>query len=317
MWTLRVLQVVAFLTPYVPAAIGYTICWFIGVILGGLNVRARRNVLCNLRRVLPTASPIRLRWQALRVFVSVVTNYYDLIRLGHMDRDRVLAMFETEGIEHLTAALTRGRGVIILAAHVGNYNVVPSLPVARGYPTAVVAERVHPEELYTYVNELRASLGVQVIPPGSESLRPIIRLLRRNGILILAGDRDVVGSGMPVPLFGEPARLPTGPVLLAMRTGAALIPAGTVRKGSRRSLAFVEPAIEMVDTGDWDVDLRVNMIRMAEALERMIRRDPGQWAVLQPVWDTTTPADEGAPRAPRRRTRGRQEPAEPSASTTR
>jgi len=317
MWTLRALQVVAFLAPFVPAAIGYTICWFIGVILGGVNVHARRNVLCNLRRVLPNAGPLRLRWHALRVFVSVVTNYYDLIRLGHMDRDRVLAMFETEGVEHLTAALTRSRGVIVLAAHVGNYNVVPSLPVALGYPTAVVAERVHPEELYTYVNKLRASHGVQVISPGSESLRPIIRLLRRNGILILAGDRDVVGSGMPVPLFGEPARLPTGPVLLAMRTSAALIPAGTVRKGSRRSLAFVEPAIDMVDTGDWDKDLRENMVRMAEALERMIARDPGQWAVLQPVWDTTASSSADAPRASGRTAPERQEPAEPSASTTR
>jgi len=189
--------------------------------------------------------------------------------------------------------------------------------VALGYPTAVVAERVHPEELYTYVNKLRASHGVQVISPGSESLRPIIRLLRRNGILILAGDRDVVGSGMPVPLFGEPARLPTGPVLLAMRTSAALIPAGTVRKGSRRSLAFVEPAIDMVDTGDWDKDLRENMVRMAEALERMIARDPGQWAVLQPVWDTTASSSADAPRASGRTAPERQEPAEPSASTTR
>lgn len=315
MWTLRALRIVAALTPYVPTAIAYAVCWLLGWILGTLNVRARRNVLDNLRRVLPNAGPLRLRWLAYRVFVSVVTNYYDLIRLGTLDRDRVLALFETEGIEHLTAALTRGRGVIALAAHVGNYNVVPSLPVALGYPTAVVAERVHPEELFAYVNRLRATLGVQVVPPGSEALRPIVRLLRRNGILILAGDRDVAGSGMLVPLFGEPARLPTGPVLLAMRTGAALVPAGTLRKGSRRSLAFVEPAIELVDTGDWDVDLRTNMALMAAALERMIARDPGQWAVLQPVWDT--PASDRAPGPPRSPARRLQERVGRSASTTR
>ncbi|MDI3340193.1 MAG: lysophospholipid acyltransferase family protein [Sphaerobacter sp.] len=317
MWTLRCLQGVAFLTPRIPAQIGYAICWIIGVTLAVANAPARRHVLSNLRRVVPHAGPLQRRWHALRVFVTVVTNYYDLIRLGTVDRTRIRDLFEVQGWEHLESALAAGRGVIILSAHVGNYNVVPSYPAALGYPTAVVAERVHPEPLFDYVSRLRATLGVEVVPPGSEALRPIVRLLRRNGILLVAADRDVAGNGIPVPLFGEPTRLPTGPVLLAMRTGAALVPAATLRRRNRPSLAFIEPAIELVRTDDWEADLRANLRQMARALERMIARDPGQWGVLQPVWDNPPRTVARLPWATRPAPVSDHEAASRSASTTR
>lgn len=284
MWLLRLLRISAILTPIVPARAGYAVCGAIGALFYLINRRARYQVLDNLRRVEPNATWWRRQRDAHRVFITTVTNYYDLIRLRSVDRDRFRDLVDVHGMEHLNAALERGKGVIVLSAHLGNFSVIASYPVTLGYHAAVIAERVEPPELFRYLARLRSAMSIEVIPPGTEAIRPILRLLRRNHILLVAGDRDVVGHGMMVDFFGEPAALPVGPVLLAMRTGATLLPAYTVRLEHRKSIGFIEPPLELVDTGDWDADLRANMRIMARSLERMIAMDPGQWAVLQRIW---------------------------------
>lgn len=284
MWLLRVLRVGEIVSDLLPARVGYALCRLIGLLLFLTDAPARRHILANLRRVEPDAPPSRRLRHAVSVFITVVTNYYDLVRLRGADHARVLEMFDIRGAEHLEEARRRGRGVVVLSAHLGNYNVVARCPVAMGFRTAVVAEEVEPPELFDYVTRLRSAHELDVFPPSTQAIRPILRLLRQNGLLLIAGDRDVVGHHMIVPFFGEPAALPPGPVLLAMRTGAALVPAFTIRRAPGRSLAVIEPPLELVRTGDWESDLRSNMAIMARTLERMIAVDPSQWAVLQQVW---------------------------------
>src|SRR5690606_28479486 len=145
-------------------------------------------------------------------------------------------------------------------------NVVASYPAALGYRSGIIAERLYPAPLFDYVSRLRSALGVAVISPGAESLRPIVRLLRENGILLVAGDRNVAGEGPLLPFFGEPASLPIGPVIVAMRTGAALVPAYTIRRPGKASLVEIEPAIELVRTGNREADIAANAALMVAAL---------------------------------------------------
>ncbi len=289
MWMLRVLRVAAILTPILPARLGYALCRLAGILLFLVHRDARRNALDNLRHVDPRLGPLAAPRAAARVFITVVTNYYDLLRLRSVDRDAILDLVELRGREHLDRALAQGRGVIILSAHLGNFNVVAQYPVLLGYRTAVIAERVQPPELFRYLTRLRSKLGIEVIPPGPAALRPILRLLHQNGILLVAGDRHVAGQAHPTRFFDADALLPAGPVLLAMRTGAALIPAYTVRLSTRRSLVVIEPPIDLVRTGGIDRDLAENLARTTRRLEAMIATDPGQWAVLQAVWRPERP----------------------------
>lgn len=285
MWKLRAIRTGSLLVPIVPRRAGYWLCTLLGWLAYLINPRARRSVLQNLEQIEPRRLRLSRHRQALRVFSTVVTNYYDLVRLHTLDRAQFAADFEMLGEENIAAALSSRSGVIVIAAHVGNFNVVASYPAAAGIPAAVIAERVEPPELYRYVTRLRSSLGIEVISPGSESIRPILRHLRDNHIVIVACDRDVAGNGIEVDFFGAPARLPFGPVVLAMRTGASLLPVSTLRMNDRRSLIIVEPPLELRRSGDWNADLRTNMEQVAQSLEGMIKRDPGQWSVLQPIWN--------------------------------
>ncbi|HET7037433.1 MAG TPA: lysophospholipid acyltransferase family protein [Thermomicrobiaceae bacterium] len=284
MWTLRALRLGMLLTPILPAGAGYAICRLVGLALLCLNREARRAVLDNQCHVAPGASRRTLYRRALGVFTTVVMNYYDLLRLSTVDRDRLLHLLEVEGQEHLEGAFAAGRGAIILSAHLGNFGVVAQYPGALGRPAVLVVEHVHPEPLFQFMARLRSALGIGVIPPGRQAALPILRLLRNDGVLILAGDRDVLHRGMRVEFFGRPASLPTGPVELAARTGTPLIPAYTVRLSSRRSLVRIAAPLELARTGDKEADLRDNTMRMARTLERMIASAPGQWAVLQRIW---------------------------------
>lgn len=284
MWTLRALKIAAILTPILPAPAGYLLCRIIGCIFYVANLRARRQILDNFRRVMPGSSWFERQHAASRVFVTVITNYYDLLRLRTVDRNRLLDLVDVHGQEHLDHALALGRGVVILSAHMGNFGVVGQFPAVQGTEAAVIAERIDPPELFGYMSRLRSAMGLEVLPPGRDAIGPILRLLRRNGVLLVAGDRDVNHQGMLVDFFGEPASLPPGPILLAMRSGAALIPAFTIRTATRRSSVFVQPPLTLVRTRDHDADLRHNLRTMANCLEQMIRADPGQWAVLQRVW---------------------------------
>ena len=117
----------------------------------------------------------------------------------------------------------------------------------------------------------------------TDSALGIARILRRGGILGVLADRAVTGVGERVPFFGRPALLPSVHVALALRTGAALMPAFAHRDGNVLRAVF-EPALELPRTGDRDLDLREGMRRWVQVLERHIRQAPEQWSVFEPVW---------------------------------
>jgi phosphatidylinositol dimannoside acyltransferase len=284
MWTLRVLRIASVVTPISPAWFGYGVCRVIAFFFFFIKVPTRRQVIDNLRHVTPGKPWIAYQIAAYKVFETVNANYYDLLRFRTVDRDQFAELMDVQGRDNLDRALECGKGVIILAAHLGNYSVVGQYPATIGIRSAIIAERVQPPGLFNYMVRLRSAAGIDILPPGREAIPPILRLLRGNGVLMVAGDRDVSGQGVEVDFFGEPASLPAGPAILAMRTGAALIPTYTVRTSTRHSIVYIEEPLQLKRSHDREADLRHNVQIVARSLEKMIATDPTQWAVLQRVW---------------------------------
>ena len=284
MWTLRALRIASVVTPLGPAWFGYLVCRVIAVFFFFIKVPTRRQVIDNLHHVTPGKRWLSYQIDAFKVFETVNANYYDLLRFRTVDRDQFAQLMEVRGHDNLDRALECGKGVIILAAHLGNYSVVGQYPATIGIRSAIIAERVQPPGLFNYMVRLRSAAGIEILPPGREAIPPILRLLRANGVLMVAGDRDVSGQGVEVDFFGQPASLPAGPAILAMRTGAALIPTYTIRTSTRHSVVYIEEPLKLRRSRDREADLRHNVQIIARTLERMIVTDPTQWAVLQRVW---------------------------------
>ena len=299
MWLLWALRLGTILVPIVPARLGYAICRGVGLLAYLTSYRARRQVLGNLEHSAPYASRLRRHRAAIGVFTTAATNYFDLLRLRAADDDELREFMDIRGERHLDQAVAAGKGVIVVSAHLGNFNVVARYPAIRGWPTAIVAEQVRPPGLDDLLTRLRSTAGLEIISTGPGAVRSILSLLHRKGVVLLAADRDIGGHSHPVSFFGAPANLPAGPVILAMHTGAPLLPAFTIRRSPWKSDVYIDRPIDLVKTGDFDADLQSNLRLMAAALERMIATDPAQWAVLQAVWKPT-----GTPPGRQRERRG-------------
>jgi lauroyl/myristoyl acyltransferase len=146
-----------------------------------------------------------------------------------------------------------------------------------------VAERLKPEKLYLYVASLRASKGITLVPIDS-FLRPLFQALHNNQIVALAADRNLTGTGTVVDFFGAPCLLNDGHVNLALRTGARLLPAYSLRNPDNSYEAFVLPALDIQPTGERARDVRIGMTQVAKALESFIGEHPEQWVMFQPIW---------------------------------
>ena len=112
----------------------------------------------------------------------------------------------------------------------------------------------------------------------------MIQSLHRGEVVLFACDRDFAKDGLITNFFGEETTMPAGAVRIAMRTGAAIVPAFNLRRGDGRYDVYFEPAIEIVPGGDEAV--LSNIDRIVSVMEKYIRKCPEQWVVLSPIWSS-------------------------------
>ena len=267
------------IVPLLPHAADRPLAEALGTVAYLLAPRARRAVRANLAVI----APERRDREALvrRTFVTQARNYLEIFRIPHLDIQRLAASVRLEGWERFECAHAKGRGVIVASAHYGPVAFVGQIVLARGYEFTLPVESTE-SALGRALNRARGGKGMHVVPV--DSARGIYRVLRRGGVLAFLADRAITGTGERVPFFGRTALLPSAEVVLALRTGAALVPGFTWRDGEQLT-ATIEPPIELVPSGDRRADVREGVRRYAEVLERYIRRAPEQWTVFEPVWE--------------------------------
>ena len=195
------------------------------------------------------------------------------------------ARMSIEGLDHIDSALAGGKGGIVALPHLGSWDFGGAWIASIGYPLTVVAEEVKPKALFDWFVEMRADMGLEVVPLGPQAGPAVGRALRENRLVALLSDRDLVGNGVEVDFFGARTRLPAGPATLALRTGAALLPTAIYLRSRGRSHAVIRPPLAVERSGE---GLRADVARitqdLAHALEELIRVAPEQWHMFQPNW---------------------------------
>lgn len=262
--------------PALPGVLDAPVSEVAGTLAWLASPRARAAVRSNLAVVAPERAGL-----ARRVFVGQVRNYVETFRLLRLDRERLGQMVELEGWPELSRAHARGRGIVLASAHLGPVVLSGQALAARGLDVAVLVEP-KADHLGRVIDRARSSMGIRTIE--TTSAVGIGRVLRRGGVLGFLADRAITGVGERVPFFGREALLPSAHVALALRTGAALVPAFSLREGGRLR-AVAEPELALPRTGDREADVREGVRRWATVLERWIGRAPEQWAVFEPVWE--------------------------------
>jgi len=247
--------------------------------------RARRHqVARNLERIAPELSERARRRALVSVFENYGRYWYELFWMSDVGAAPLLAAFDCQGLEHLEAAHALGRGVVVALPHLGNWDVAGAWIAARGFPVTTVAETASPPELFDWFVATRERLGMRVVPLGRAAGSAMVHDLGAGRVVCLLSDRDITGDGVEVTFFGEPTRLPGGPALLALRTGAPLLPVGLSFGPHRAHGARILAPLAT----ERRARLRDDVIRVTQDLasnfEQLIRAAPDQWLMLQPMW---------------------------------
>ena len=273
------------LGPMLPTRSGRAAYEAMGRLLYRLAPGIRATVAANQAQVLgrPADDPL-VQASTREAFALYARYWFDTFNVLGWDDERVRDAFRFDGIEHVEKALAEGKGVVIALPHTGNWDVGGRAMALRIAPIVSVAEHLKPEALFELFLEHRRRLEMEIIDLATDNVgRQLTQHLERNRIVALVADRDLSGGGVEVEMFGRTRRMPAGPALLSLTTGATLLsgPTFTTPDGWIEVLTpvTIEPSGKRKD------DIIALTGALAAAFERAIASSPSDWHLFQPGWE--------------------------------
>ena len=286
MWRYRAFKAVQSLVERLPRAWAYALAVLAARFAWLFSPLARPRLEFNLKVACPELETDqrqlrRLSWLNFRNHAKA---YADLMMLPRTKVESMRPRLRVQGLEYLEQARAVGKGVLAVSCHMGSYEVVSAIWSATLTPVSFFAEELEPRELFEWYRDTRARLGISVLTLDLGGIRKVLQALRDEEMVITAIDRDIVGTGYPMPFFGRLAPIPLGPAAIALRLGTPLFPVCVYRLPDDSYQAEGAPLIFAKDTGDPKKD----QVRATEALlrqiETFIRRHPEQWHVPHRIW---------------------------------
>ncbi len=219
-----------------------------------------------------------------KVFVNFMRVYGDILNIPNMTKSYIQSMIKVKGIDHFARELNKGKGIILVSPHIGGMELAGIYLTSLGLPLYSVAETAGPGiDFFRFYNRYRGHFGNRLLPLEDRKLPfKLIRALKKNKIIVLIGDRDILNSGIAIDFFGRKASIPKGIAFLSRKTGAPIMVGllGLDSDSLRYSGILFEPIYpEKFDSND---ELLKEVVRL---MEKGIRMYPFQWFVFQRIWE--------------------------------
>ncbi len=221
----------------------------------------------------------------VQAFSSYARYWIESFRLPALSAVTLDRGIDVPGYRHVEEALDRGNGVILALPHLGGWEWAGFwMATVNRLPITVAVEPLDPPELFEWFARFRERLGMRVVPLGPDAGREVLAALRRNEIVCLLCDRDLRGDGVEVSFGDEHTTLPGGPAMLALRSGAALLPTAVYFRPAGRHLGVVRPPLDAKRQGRFRDDVANLTQRLADELAVLIAAEPHQWHLFGPNW---------------------------------
>jgi len=283
-------RIAQFIALNLPLKIGYGLAVFCSDIHYMFADKDRRFVRGNLKIIFPEKSEREIRRIRIKMARNFAKYLVDFFRFSKMDLEYMKKNIKIENAHFFDEALSKGKGVIILSAHLGNWELGAVAVALLGYPFWVVVLPHKHKYVDRFFNAQRESKGIKVIPLG-KAARLCMVALKKNELLALVGDRDFTESGIVVEFFGKPSIFPKGPAALALNTGAVILPGFMVRNADDSFTLWMDKPIECsppVGAGRKlrfsDPDLMEVIKQYKGVIESYIRKYPDQWYMFRKFW---------------------------------
>ena len=256
----------------------------IGYVLGG---KYRRIVDNNLRLAFGTSKTEKEYSDIAKVvFQNMLLNALEIAKMFHAAPFLMKKLVTVHGLEHLDAALSKGKGVVAVSAHMGNFSLIGPRLIMEKYPFSLVLRDPRDEMLAKTLRDLRSNVGIESIPvhPRRDCIAQSLACLKRNGILFLQIDQNASSQDLWVDFFGWQVPTYKGPVVFSMRTGAPLIPMFIVRDSSGQHQLIIKPPYSLKKTDNQEDDMLHNTASLTKLIEGYIERYPAQWWWFHRRW---------------------------------
>lgn len=260
----------------------------VGRVYHGLHPHYRQVVAQNLSQVFPN-EPGKVKEITRRTFANFARSLADYCRAGNQSPGQLEDLFERlKGVEHLNAALKQGKGVILVTAHLGNWELGGLFFALKGYRLNAITLEEHLDQLTEMREQYRTVHGIRTIRIGSSpfSFIDVMAALRRNEIVAMLIERPYASASVEVEFFGRPALFSNGPVMLALGTGAVILPGFVYSNTDGRYCGEILDPIPLDLIREHATSVRHNTQKIARVFESVIREHPDQWYNFVPLWKT-------------------------------
>jgi KDO2-lipid IV(A) lauroyltransferase len=240
--------------------------------------RYRRRMEENVALVFPDLSLKERKILVWSAWLNFARGVLDTTLATYYSKERIVAMVDLQGEEHIRRALERGKGVLALSAHLGSFTMIGARLAAAGLPFSVVVKPPGDEGLARLIDGYRTRIGIHTISakPRREAVRGILKALRDNRIVLVIADEFKSGDVM-VDFLGLKAPAPRGPATLALRTGAVTLPMFAVRRADDSLVLSVGEPIAPVERAELEESVVATTIAYTRLIEAAIREYPEQW----------------------------------------
>lgn len=219
-------------------------------------------------------------------YINLGRSVAEFVSMSKM-KDALADLVELHGEEHLQKAFDRGKGVILLSGHLGNWELGAAAIAARGYPMNVIGADQRDERITNLIIRNREKCGVKTVSKGFD-IKSAIQCLRRGEVLAILVDQDVRNKGVVVPFLGLPASTPYGPAKIALKLQCSLLPVFMIRRGtSFRHDFHILPSPWKNGYPEPEEDMETSMSVCNNFIGEWIRKCPDQWMWLYPRWAST------------------------------
>jgi KDO2-lipid IV(A) lauroyltransferase len=267
---------------WLPEKSAYRVFSFAADRVSAKNGKSFERLESNLKRVAPTLSERDLRDLAKAGMRSYLRYWCDTFRSPDWDAERIQSTVTVNDAELLLEPVRSKRGVVVALPHAGNWDHAGSYFCSQGIPLVTVVERLKPEKLFRKFLAFREAIGMEALPLDGRVMGTLASRLREGKLVALVADRDLSRSGINVDFFDGTARMPAGPALLAIRTGADLITAYVSYTKAGIHIDFRKVLIASGDTESEQVAKTVQLC--ADNFAAGIMEHPEDWHMLQRIW---------------------------------
>ncbi len=257
---------------------------FFGLILYTFDKKHRKIAYDNLRAAFPGKSDEELKGIIKRLYKNMGRSFTEFLYLPKLPLEKLKLIVKARGEENLRAALNKGRGAVVIVSHFGNWEFMGARYTEYGSCTVIAFPQ---SNRFTdrIITKYRTGAGMKIIFTGN-AVKEILRTLKNKGMVGFLADQDAHGEGVFVDFFGRPASTNRGPAVFALKTKAPIIMSYIVREKDNTQTLYFEPELPLVDTGDFEADVKKNTENWTAVLERYVREYPDHWFWVHRRWKT-------------------------------